>query len=112
VEVPYRGAESAKVPIAISVEVEIPNRSPVIGRDTQDRREMKQDHTAAINNAFEAVERQLDKVIDLQSQVAKGRESVANNGMVVRLFPEQSYGFIELDNSQELYFTRNAVVSG
>jgi cold shock CspA family protein len=26
------------------------------------------------------------------------------------LFPEQSYGFIEVKDSPELYFTRNAVV--
>jgi cold shock CspA family protein len=32
--------------------------------------------------------------------------------MVVRLFPDQNYGFIEIDNSPELYFTRNAVVGG
>ena len=32
--------------------------------------------------------------------------------MIVRLFPEQNYGFVELDNSPELYFTRNAVVTG
>ena len=32
--------------------------------------------------------------------------------MVVRLFPEQNYGFIEMDNSPELYFTRNAVDGG
>jgi cold shock CspA family protein len=32
--------------------------------------------------------------------------------MVVRLFSEQNYGFIQLDNSPELYFTRNAVVGG
>ena len=30
--------------------------------------------------------------------------------MVVRLYPDQNYGFIEVDNSPELYFTRNAVV--
>lgn len=38
VEVPHRGSESAKVPIAISVEADIPGRGPVIGKDEQDRR--------------------------------------------------------------------------
>jgi hypothetical protein len=32
--------------------------------------------------------------------------------MVVRLFPRQNYGFVEIDGSPELYFTRNAVVGG
>jgi cold shock CspA family protein len=29
--------------------------------------------------------------------------------MIMRLFPDQGYGFIEIDGSPELYFTRNAV---
>ena len=32
--------------------------------------------------------------------------------MVVKLFREQYYGFVELDNSPELHFTRNVVAAG
>lgn len=38
--------------------------------------------------------------------------ATGQTGMVVRLFPDQNYGFVELDNSTELYFTRNAVAGG
>ena len=62
--------------------------------------------------AFDAVERHLEKINDLQKQQVKPLEGAGQSGMVVRLFPEQSYGFIEIDNSPELYFTRNAVVGG
>lgn len=112
VEVPHRGSESAKVPIAVSVEADIPGRGPVVGKDEADRREAKQDHTAALNNAFEAVERQLEKLVDIQNDEVKPHEDAGQSGMVVHLFPEQNYGFIEIDNSPELYFTRNAVVGG
>jgi ribosome-associated translation inhibitor RaiA/cold shock CspA family protein len=112
VEVPHRGSETAKLPIAVSVEAEVPGRGPVIGKDEEDRREAKQDHTAALNNAFDAVERQLQKISDLQNDEVKPHEDAGQSGMVVRLFPEQNYGFIELDNSPELYFTRNAVAGG
>jgi ribosome-associated translation inhibitor RaiA/cold shock CspA family protein len=110
VEVPHRSTESGKVPVAVTVEVEIPNRRAVIGKDFQERREAKDDQTAALNNAFEAVERQLDKVADLQIQEGKRRGADSSQtGMIVSLFPEQGYGFVEVDNSSELYFTRNAV---
>jgi cold shock CspA family protein/ribosome-associated translation inhibitor RaiA len=113
VEVPYRSTESGKVPVAVTVEVEIPNRRAVIGKDVQERREAKSDQTAALNNAFEAVERQLNKVANLQIQEGKRRGADASQtGMIVRLFPEQGYGFVEVDNSSELYFTRNAVSGG
>jgi ribosome-associated translation inhibitor RaiA/cold shock CspA family protein len=112
VEIPHRAPETAKVPIAVSVEADIPGRGLVIGRDEQDRREAKQDHTAALNNAFEAVERQLEKVADIQNEEVKRHEDTGQGGMIVSLFPEQNYGFIEIDNSPELYFTRNAVLGG
>jgi ribosome-associated translation inhibitor RaiA/cold shock CspA family protein len=112
VEVPHRGSETAKVPIGVTVEADVPGRGPVIGKDKEDRREAKEDHTAALNNAFDAVERQLEKISDWQNGEVKPHEDAGQSGMVVRLFPEQNYGFIEMDNSPELYFTRNAVVGG
>lgn len=109
VEVPHRGSETGKLPIAIAVEADIPHRGPVVGKDQEERRDAKQDHTAVLNNAFEAVERQLEKLGDIQNREVKPHESDGQSGMVVRLFPDQGYGFIEVDNSPELYFTRNAV---
>jgi len=111
IEVPHRGAETAKVPIAVSVEADIPGRGPIVGKDEEGRHEAKGDHAAPLNKAFDAVERQLEKIGDLQNeQEAKQDEDAGQTGMVVRLFPQQSYGFVELDNSPELYFTRNAFV--
>jgi ribosome-associated translation inhibitor RaiA/cold shock CspA family protein len=112
VEIPHRSAESGKVPVGVTVEVEVPGHNMVVGKDAQERHAAKEDHTAPLNNAFDAVERQLDKISDLQSREVKGSEAAGESGMVVRLFPEQSYGFVEVDNSPELYFTRNAVVGG
>jgi len=104
--------ETAKVPICVSVEADIPGRSPVIGRNEQQRREAKQDHTAALNNAFDAVERQLERLGDVQKDEIKPHEGAGESGMIVRLFPDQNDGFVEIDNSPELYFTRNAVLGG
>jgi ribosome-associated translation inhibitor RaiA/cold shock CspA family protein len=110
VEIPHRASETAKVPIAVSVEADIPGRAPVIGKDEEERRESKQDQMAALNNAFEAVERQLEKLTDIQNDEVKAHEHSGESGMVVRLFPEQNYGLIQIDDSPELYFTRNAVL--
>lgn len=48
----------------------------------------------------------------MQNDEGNAHDSAGQSGMVVRLFPGQNYDFIELDNSPELYFTRNAVVGG
>ena len=55
---------------------------------------------------LEAVERQLEKLADIQNDEINAHENAGQSGMVVRLFPQQNYGFIEIDNSSELYFTR------
>ncbi|HEX4892739.1 MAG TPA: HPF/RaiA family ribosome-associated protein [Hyphomicrobiaceae bacterium] len=112
VETPYRSADSAKQPIGIAVEVDVPNHNTIVSKDAQERHDAKMDHTAPINRAFDAVERQLQKIADVREQRVKTSEAEGQSGMVVRLFPEQSYGFIEMDGSPELYFTRNAVTGG
>lgn len=111
VEVPYRKSVAGKVPVEVVVEVDVPGRNMVVGRDLEERREMKVDHTASVNHAFDAVERQLAKIADvLQDQEVRQHDAVGESGLVVKMFPEQSYGFIEIKDSTTLYFTRNAVV--
>jgi ribosome-associated translation inhibitor RaiA/cold shock CspA family protein len=112
VEAPHRGSETAKVPLQVAVEVDVPGRPTLVAKDAQERHEAKEDHTAPLNNAFDAVERQLEKIDDIQNREVKTSEAAPQSGMVVRLFAEQSYGFVEVDNSPELYFTRNAVTGG
>jgi len=112
IEAPHRGAEAAKTAIAVSVEADVPGRGPVIGKDEQARREAKNDHTAALNNAFEAVERQLGKIASLRNNPPAPHAAEGQSGVIVRLFPAEGYGFVEVDNAPELYFTRNAVIGG
>lgn len=110
VEVPHRSSESAKLPLGIAVEVEVPGRSTIVAKDAMERHDAKGDYTAPLNHAFDAIERQLKKVNDIREGDVKTGEAQAQSGMIVRLFPEQNYGFVQIDNSPELYFTRNAVM--
>jgi len=111
-EVPHRSPDSGKVALGIAVEVEVPGRPLVVAKGEEDRREMKGDVTRVVNRAFEAVQRQLSELQDIQEGVVKQHGATGEAGVVVRLFPEQSYGFVEVKDSPDLYFTRNAVVGG
>ncbi|MBO0764706.1 MAG: HPF/RaiA family ribosome-associated protein [Hyphomicrobiaceae bacterium] len=111
VEVPYRKSGTGKVALAVDVEVDVPSRNTVVGKDVEARREKKEDHTITINRAFDAVERQLSKITEvLRDREAKNHEAAGESGVVVRVFPEEGYGSIEVRDSPELTFTRNAVV--
>jgi ribosome-associated translation inhibitor RaiA/cold shock CspA family protein len=113
VEAPHRSAEGFKPPLGIAVEVKIPGQDTIVAKDAEERREVKGDHTAVVNRAFEAIERQLREVAEYRNHPGKQQGAAAGDtGVVVRLFPQQGYGFIEIRESPDLYFTRNAVVGG
>lgn len=111
VDVPHR-SQSGKTPIGIAVEVDVPGRHTIVAKDSEDRREMKNDHNGFINRTFDAVQRQLEDAADIRKHEVKHHESAGETGVVVRFFPEQDYGFIEIPGSADLYFTRNAVAGG
>jgi hypothetical protein len=112
VNVPHRGSGSGKNPLGITIEVEVPGHSMVIGKEEQDRREMQNDQIAVVTRAFDAVHRQLDELSDIRKGEVKQHEGAGETGLVVRLFPEQNYGFVEVKDGPNLYFTRNAVTGG
>jgi ribosome-associated translation inhibitor RaiA/cold shock CspA family protein len=111
IEVPHRRGESGKMPLGVAVEVTVPGRPTIVAKDEQERHAAKQDQMAPVNNAFDAIERQLEKLADIRAREVHGAvASEAQTGMVVRLFPEQGYGFVEVDHSTQLHFTRHAVL--
>jgi cold shock CspA family protein len=113
VEVPHRSAEGGKMPIGISVEIDVPGHKTIVAKGEQDRREMKGDQSAIINRVFEAVERQLEQTTAIMNREVKNHAAAnGDTGIVVRIFPDQNYGFVEVKDSPDLYFSRDVVASG
>ncbi|HLT76185.1 MAG TPA: HPF/RaiA family ribosome-associated protein [Ferrovibrio sp.] len=112
VDIPHRSPRSAKQPIGISVEVEVPGRNTIVAKDEENRHDTKNDQTVVINRVFDAVQRQLEDAVEIQRGDVKLHDGEMETGLVVRLFPEQNYGFIEVKGAPDLYFTRNAVTGG
>lgn len=112
VEVPHRSPESGKVPLGIAVEIDVPGRNTVIAKGEQDRREMKGDQTAVVNRVFEAAERQLEQIQAIRNGEVKQHGSAGDTGVVVRIFPDQNYGFIEVKGSPDLYFSSDVMANG
>ena len=112
VEVPHRGSESGKTPIGISVEVEVAGCNAVVGRSETERREAKNDHSAVVNHAFDAVQRQLEDLSRTRRDQVRHSDGALQTGQVVRLFKEAGYGFIEMKGSPDLHFTRTEVANG
>ncbi|WHZ25898.1 MAG: hypothetical protein OJF51_000693 [Nitrospira sp.] len=63
----------------------------------------------AIRQAFEALETELDRIQEKRASHEVRIAAPPEHGVVTRLFPEEGYGFIVLDDGTEVYFHRNAV---
>ncbi len=73
------------------------------------RRELR-DVSRAIHDAFHEMRRRLQDYVRRIQGETKAHE-VRNEGTVVRVFPEEGYGFLEAEG-REIYFHRNSVLSG
>ncbi len=106
--IPHRAAASGKLPLEIALEVNIPNHNTLVARDEEPRHDAKQDHTLVINRVFDVMERQLEQANRIDKGIVKHHASAPDTGKVVRLFPEQEYGFVEMRDG-DLYFSHTAV---
>lgn len=94
----------------VRIEVSIPgedvfvNRGP--GQHAQD-----EDVFLALREAFEAARRQVQDRVDKRRHQVKHHDEPPQ-GRVLRLFPEDGYGFIETSDGRELYFHEGSVQHG
>jgi cold shock CspA family protein len=65
-----------------------------------------------IVEAFDALDRRLEEHAHVRQQQVKAHAEHAQPGQVLRLFPEDSYGFIETPDGLEVYFHANALKKG
>jgi cold shock CspA family protein len=82
-------------------------RPIVVSRDPRDS-DMHDDLRTIVLGAFKAARRQLQSMT--QQQRGDEKSSQEPRGLVVRLFPDASYGFLKTLDGREIYFHRNSVL--
>ncbi len=109
VEEPHSAAEKGKAALQISLEVDVAGRPRIVVKRSEEQHEAKNDRYAFMNWAFDAAQRQLEDLAAKQNGQVKnhGPAGIAMPGTIARMFLD--YGFIEVDNSPDLYFTRQSV---
>jgi ribosomal subunit interface protein len=89
-------------PFRVRVDVTVPGSELVANKEAEEL-------YAAIRDAFDAAERQVES----WSQRRRGdvkTQVLPPEGEVVRVFPEEGFGFITAPDGREVYFHRNAVL--
>jgi cold shock CspA family protein len=90
-------------PYAVRIDLSVPGAELVIDRQTHE------DLYVAIRDAFDAARRRLEDYARRQRGDVKLHET-APHARVLRLFPEEGYGFLETSDGGEVYFHRNSVL--
>ena len=109
VEQPHKHAEHGN-PYRVGIRLGVPTKQLVVNREPRQGAE-RQSLDAAITDAFQAMRRQLEQYVE---QMRRGRQKGGDpvkHGKVVRLMPDESYGFIRTPDGRDVYFHENTVSS-
>lgn len=101
----------------VRIDLRLPPGKELVTRRESGKGEMHEGLHKVITDAFHSMERQLKKIKGKQEAHVKNNASNNNNeaeltGLVVRLFPEEGYGFIKTLEGREVYFHKNSVIHG
>jgi cold shock CspA family protein/ribosome-associated translation inhibitor RaiA len=95
----------------VRVRITAPGRADVVVDRNPSLDHAHEDPHVAIRDAFDAARRRLQDHERRFSGKVKHHEGLPH-GRIARLFPDQSFGFIETPDGLEIYFHRNAVLNG
>jgi len=92
----------------VRIDLTLPGEEICITREPGAHQEYK-DIRVALRDAFDAAHRKLEDFVQRRRRDVKTHE-FPPHGRVIRLFPEDGYGFIETPDGREIYFHRNSVL--
>ncbi|NQW11254.1 MAG: HPF/RaiA family ribosome-associated protein [Alphaproteobacteria bacterium] len=107
IEAPERRRHQGKL-FHVRVELGVPGKELVANRHPAEHH-AHEDVYVAVRDAFDAARRQLEDYARKLSGRVKTHD-VPLHGKVLRLFPNEGYGFIEASDGQEIYFHGNSIV--
>lgn len=93
----------------IRIDLTLPGTELVVNREPPAHAQ-HEDVQVAIRESFDTARRLLKKHVEKAHGVPRQRETPPV-GRVCKLFPEESYGFIEADDDHEIYFHRHSVLN-
>jgi len=93
----------------VAVEAEVPGGLIVVNRKPGDLG-AHEDVRVAIRDSFAAARRQLDEHMRKTGGVHVKAHPEKHHGQIVRLFPDEGYGYIKTPGGLEVFFQRDSVV--
>jgi cold shock CspA family protein len=97
-------------PYRVGIEVRLPRNRRLMVSEEPAVVEQESNLRTVITDAFSAMERRLESAGDERRRDALTPSTEEPRGLVVRLFPDEGYGFLRSLDGEEHYFHRNSVL--
>ncbi|HEY3351744.1 MAG TPA: HPF/RaiA family ribosome-associated protein [Polyangia bacterium] len=99
-------------PFRVRVDMTVPPGHELCARQEPGEGKTHDAVQTVVKETFDAARRQLEKLVRRQRGDVKSHpEEEENEAFVVRLFPQEGYGFIKTAAGDEVYFHHNAVTN-
>jgi cold shock CspA family protein len=109
VEAPHRHQQTGRH-YRVRIDLTVPGAEIVVGR-APDEDLTNEDVNAAVDQAFDRMQRRLEDHIRRQRGDVKPHASEYSAGRVTKLWSYEGYGFLETADGSEVYFHRNSVLN-
>ncbi len=96
----------------VRLEIKAPRNHTIVVTRPSGEGDMHESLDMVIRQAFEAARRRMQAFAERRRRAVKTHFAQLPDGVVVRLFPEEGFGFLKTANGREIYFHRNSVVYG
>lgn len=110
VEAPHRHRKTGRH-FRVRIDLTVPGGELVVGR-APDEDFANEDAYAAVNEAFDRMQRRLEDYVRRQRGDVKPHEVAYQQGRVTKLWSYEGFGFLETPGGAEVYFHRNSVLNG
>lgn len=109
VESPHEHQRSGQ-PFRVRVDLKVPPGHEVVARRESTEGDIHNELPTVLRDAFDALERQLKKLMEQQRGETKRHPEQESNAFVSKIFKEEDYGFLKNLDGREIYFHRNSVI--
>lgn len=111
VEQPHKHQRTGN-PYRVRIDVKVPPDHELVVKRISTEGEREEPLPATLRRAFDAMERQLNELVERQRAEVKKHPETEVTALVEKLFPEEGYGFLRTLDGRQVYFHRNSVLHG
>lgn len=97
-------------PFRVRIAVTVPPQHEVVVRREPTEGNMHDPLEVVVHSAFQSMRRELTELVRRQHNEVKTHPESDMNAVVVKLFPEDGYGFLQAEGGYEVYFHQNSVL--